>query len=163
MELPPNPHENIQLSDDEMDERELLVEVDDPEFTGRTLQHLNVYIDDETIRALTIQDLAKMSKTCVSYNTLTRAMTSNKIKKQYVQALLRAFEWNGIYQTTRTTLTGVMDDLCEIRRGLGPGDVIHSMFQEHGTPDTANTWGVYLIHYSHERGYVLCARQTKAS
>ena len=162
MELPPNPHEDIQLSDEEvMEERELLVELDDPEITGRTLQHLNVYIDDETIRTLTIQDLAQMSKTCVPYNTLTRAMTSNKIEKQCVQALLKAFEWNGIYQTERTTLTGVMDDLCELRRGLGPGDV---------TQYVPGTWHSRHSKYMgsvpdslQQRERVLCARRTKAS
>ena len=57
MEMSPNPHEDIQPSDDEdTEEEESSEDVDDPEFTGRTMQHLNVHTDNETIRTLNLQD-----------------------------------------------------------------------------------------------------------
>ena len=127
--------------DDDNEEQEEL------DFSGRTNHHLNVEIDDETLKALTLSDLVTLSQQCVSHRMMSAAMQGPRRKKQFVAALLKALEWNEIYVARKTTLAEVLEET----KDFAPSDNLLNSFSEQ--IPRKNHWRFYLIHDDPRKGF----------
>ena len=111
IQLPPIDDPWWNAGNDDDDEEEEL------DFSGRTNHYLNVEIDDETVKALTLSNLVSMSQQCVSHRMMSAAMQSPRRKKQFVAALLKALEWNEIYVAQKTIINGVKKQRLWVCKG----------------------------------------------
>ena len=141
-QFPPidDPWWNAGDDDDDEEQEEL-------DFSGRTDHHLNVEIDDETLKALTLSDLVSLSQQCVSHRMMSAATQSPRRKKQFVAALLKALEWNAIYVTKKTTLAEV---LAETKDFALSNNLLLSFAEQ---IPRRNNWEFYLIHDDPKMGF----------